>query len=858
MEDFKKLIAHYDEEDISKKQLLMDHLFEVSKRAKCLGEMIGLGNTCELQGYLHDFGKSSEPFQLYIKGEYKGRVNHSSAGAKILDYIEEKVRREYDVDGLMKHEGIKPIVWKIYKEILQYPILAHHGLYDIINNDLDYHTGLRLDYDKDGEYDFEGRGLRFYRFLEDEYMGLNGKHIYTLYYDGFIEFIKIYKKLFEMAAKMPDSENKNKNKHRKRALYFYYGALVRLLLSILKDADIYDSSNYYRDHKDRVYSQDELDAIWMHMSDSVEELYAGFSNKPDKSDLDKIRNRLANDIYEFAQSHDSGAYELSMPVGSGKTYAGLRYAVANAKKYKKSRIFYTTAFLSVLEQNASSIKGVLGDEYVLEHHSNIIEDSERNDDDDDKNEYQVQEYLKESWESPVVLTTVVQLSNTMFKGRSSNIRRFAKLINSVIIIDEIQSLPVKALYNFNLMTNFLVNIMNCNVVHCTATNPRFDSRETLEYPCFYGDKSKDTSIVRSMENLEVFDRVDYYSLLGEDLNRDLTTEEVISHIKGQLEDDMSALIVLNTKRAVFNLYNGLLTDSEIDDLGWELVYLTTNQCPKHRLDIIENMKSRLKALRKGESQRKLICVSTKLVEAGVDIDFDLVYRSLSGIDSIVQCGGRCNREGKKLTKGKLFIFKYGEDNLKYLPDIEKQRSAAGSVLGKLQNDEVMENRINIEDVCENYFLKLYSNENMESRHLEFPIDKNGGGNTILDLLTTNPHGRINYKIKTAKKPHFNLKQSFKTAASNFDLIKENTISVIVEYDNKELMDQLYDEIENRDYHGIKRTLKRLQPYTIAIRRSEEYENSVHKQLDGQIFILNREEYDEKVGLMKGELQLLMF
>ena len=96
MEDFKKLIAHYDEEDISKKQLLMDHLFSVSKRAKIIGAMIGLENVCELQGYLHDFGKSSESFQLYIGGEYKGRVNHSSAGAKMLDYIEEKVKREYE------------------------------------------------------------------------------------------------------------------------------------------------------------------------------------------------------------------------------------------------------------------------------------------------------------------------------------------------------------------------------------------------------------------------------------------------------------------------------------------------------------------------------------------------------------------------------------------------------------------------------------------------------------------------------------------------------------------------------------------------------------------------------------------
>src|SRR5690606_24017762 len=122
-------------------------------------------------------------------------------------------------------------------------------------------------------------------------------------------------------------------------------------------------------------------------------------------------------------------------------------------------------------------------------------------------------------------------------------------------------------------------------------------------------------------------------------------------IKRQLENEMSALIVLNTKRAVSNLYNGLLKDNEIQESNCEVIYLTTNQCPKHRLEIIKKMKRRLEDLRSDKEKRKLICVSTKLVEAGVDIDFDVVYRSLAGIDSIIQCGGRCNREGEKVSKG---------------------------------------------------------------------------------------------------------------------------------------------------------------------------------------------------------------
>lgn len=849
MDDYKSFVAHYDDKNNNvKEQLLIDHLLEVSRRAKNTGSLVGLKSSCELIGLLHDLGKSSNIFQLYIKGEYKGRVNHSSAGAKLLENIAYKVKREYNIDELLKSEGIRVRVWNLYKEILQYPILAHHGLYDIIDSNFNYRTEIRLEYDRDNKYDFSGECLVFFSFLEDEYKKSNYKSIYDLYYEGFIEFIDVYKKLREMSSRLDCKIHKNK------ALNFYYGALIRLLLSILKDADIYDSSNYYRKHKDKVYSQKELDMIWQQMGSAIEDLYDGFNNKPDKSELDIIRTDLANELYEFSQEHNKGAYKLSMPVGSGKTYAALRYAIANAQKFQKSRVFYCTAFLSVLEQNASSIKEVLGEEYVLEHHSNIIKDFEGKEDEEDQKEYLIYEYLKESWECPVVLTTIVQLSNTMFKGKSSNIRRFAKLIDSVIIIDEVQSLPTKVIYNFNLMTNFLTHIMHCNILHCTATQPNFDNREALRYPCFYGDSSNNSSIIHSIENPEVFDRVDYYNLLGEDLNTALSTEEIGSHIKRQLENEMSALIVLNTKRAVSNLYNGLLKDNEIQESNCEVIYLTTNQCPKHRLEIIKKMKRRLEDLRSDKEKRKLICVSTKLVEAGVDIDFDVVYRSLAGIDSIIQCGGRCNREGEKVSKGKLFIFEYEDENLKYLPDLEKQRVAAKSALRVLKEKNVIDSKINIEKACNYYFSKLFSNEETEGKYLEYPVARE---DTIFNLLTTNPNAKTNYEIKNNKKPYFRLKQGFKTAAVNFDLIKEDTIGVIVQYDNDKLIDELYDAIDSNNYYDVKMILKKLQPYTINIRGLEEYENYVSKELDGEIFILNKEAYDEKVGLVKGELQPLI-
>ncbi len=857
MDNCKELLAHYDKLDSKKRQLLVDHLLKVSNHSKDLGSLIKLENSCQLIGLLHDFGKNSDKFQSYIKGQYTGRVDHSSAGGIILEYIGTKVYEDYNIKELLEIEGFKKSVWNLYKEILQYPILAHHGLYDIIDSNFNYRTGLRLDLNMRGEENFINKNLKFLNLLNQEYINLNNKSIYDLYYQGFKEFGEIYKIIRAVAPSITPESSREEKIRRMKSLNFYYGALTRLLLSILKDADIYDSTNHYKEKKDKLYSQEELNNIWDEMGESIESLYEGFNKKLNKSELDIIRTRLANEIYNFSLKYGKGAYRLDMPVGSGKTYAGLRYAIGNAKKFKKRRIFYCTAFLSVLEQNASSIKEVVGDKYILEHHSNIIQDQdyERNEEEEDQKEYEVYEYLKESWESPLVLTTVVQLSNTMFKHKSSNIRRFSKLINSVIIIDEVQSLPTKVIFNFNLMTNFLTNIMNCTVVHSTATPPNFDNREALSYPCSYGNGLEESSIVKAIEKPKVFSRVDYYSLLGKNLDKTLSGEELIEHIKMQLEEEMSALVVLNTKTAVGNLYKRLKENVKLIEDEVEIIYLTTNQCPKHRLEIIENMKERLRGLRNSMVGRKVICVSTKLVEAGVDIDFDVAYRSLAGIDSVIQVGGRCNREGKRVSKGKLFIFKYEDENLRYLPELQSQREAAETALKILAKDGLVDGKIDIEKACDYYFHKLYLNKEAQGKHLEYPIDLQ---ETILNLLTNNPNGVANYEIKNGSKPNFRLRQSFKTSAMEFDLIKENTISVIVQYRNEELIDKLYQAIEGNDYFSIKNILERLQPYTISIRRISEYENYITRELDGEILILNKEAYDSKVGLIKGELQTLIF
>ncbi|MDD4503398.1 MAG: CRISPR-associated helicase Cas3' [Clostridiaceae bacterium] len=865
MQIYKTLLAHRENENgFVKEQALLEHLFITASKCSETGSLIGLKKVCELLGLLHDFGKYAYLFQLYIRDEYKGNVNHSSAGSMVLEYVGKKVKGEYNVSSFLKSRGLNDKVWRLYREIMQYPILAHHGLYDIIDPDFNYHTGMRLDYDKDNKYDFNMEGLKFLELLNAEYEALTDKDICKLYYEGFIEFLALYDKLKNIARLTSED-----SKIRVKALNFYYGALVRLLLSILKDADIYDSANCFSGHKDKLYSLEEVAGIWKSMSRNVEDLYKKFEDKSDKSELDIIRTELADEIYEFSKSHEKGAYKLNLPVGSGKTLASLRYSIANAKEFHKSRIFYYTAFLSVLEQNASEIKKALGEdnkEHILEHHSNVIVeklgDSE-NESDKDREEYLITEYFKESWEPPIILSTIVQFSNTLFKDRASNIRRFSKLINSVIIIDEIQSLPSKAVYNFNLMTNFLTYIMNCNILHCTATQPNFDNKSALKYPCVYGDNldNLESAIIKSANNFKVFDRVDYYNLLGDDLTKSLDKEELSANIKEQFKSEKSALVVLNTKNAVLQLYNTLAEDEDIIKSDCEVIYLTTNQCPKHRLNIIISMKERLKALRERKEGRKLICVSTKLVEAGVNIDFDIVYRSVTGLDSIVQCGGRCNREGKKSEKGKLFIFMYTGENLNNLPEFEEQRKASKTAL-RVKDGITYGSKVNIEAACDYYFQKFFANYESQGKSLEFIIkktnvDKYEKAGTIIDLLTTNPNLSEDYKTKNGEKPDFILKQSFKTAAQKFNLINEEGVSVIVEYENEQMLERLYKAINEKKYDVVKRILRELQFYTIQVRRIDNLKPYVRMELDGKLFILNKNYYDKKIGLKAGELQLLM-
>lgn len=272
------------------------------------------------------------------------------------------------------------------------------------------------------------------------------------------------------------------------------------------------------------------------------------------------------------------------------------------------RIIYVSPYISITEQNAAVFREAVGqDDWVLEHHSSVVKDITEEDEDYREKRF-VQ--LDMNWEEPFICTTFVQFMNTLFLESGVSIRRMHRLVNSVIIIDEVQSIPMKCIHTFNCMINFLKEVCHSNIVLCTATQPALGK---VLYPICYSEpkymiKHVDTWFHR-------FERVKIHTPVS---GEKYTFESLGKEIVRQMEYYQSILIILNTKSAVGQLYDVLKTSSI------QVEYLTTNLCAEHRSDRIENIKKKLK-----NKQEKIVVVSTNLIEAGVDISFECVYRSLT-------------------------------------------------------------------------------------------------------------------------------------------------------------------------------------------------------------------------------------
>lgn len=837
---FDNIYAHIDQKDMNRRQNLLDHLLNVANESKNLGKDLSLENTAYIIGLFHDIGKIRKEFQEKIINNSNKHVDHSTLGGILIKYIVKDIQNNNDYlkfASYIKKEGHYNIFLN-FCNIMIYSILSHHGQYNMVRKNKDkmyVFTNIDRITQVENELDFD---------IEDFYIKLK-KFLLNMDIDLIQIYIKSFKEYEKIINKLSlSSKGQGDGNYEIKEIQFYNSMLIRLLVSILKSADVKDTINSYetiiegKDDKTIENLKDEF-------VEKVNSKYKEFGDPVTK--INKVRSEISNQVFENSKNLSDGIYRLDLPTGAGKTLLSLAYGV-NQLKYKgKDRFFYVTSYLSVLEQNAKIIKDVLNnEECILEHHSNVVEEKEASnsfyDDFGDSLEKIKHDYILDDWTNPIVLTTMVQFFNTLFKGSSSNIRRFKSLANSTIILDELQSLPVDVLYPTNLALNFLKEVMKANIVLSTATQPTYDY-ENLVYRLNYGDDNLENKDILSLskEQKNVFKRtkVEIYKN-GEEASIDDLRNLILDN------KDKSNLIILNTKKAVKNTYD-LLKESIAEE---NLYYLTTNLHSVDRLRIIKEIKERLK------NKENIVVVSTQLIEAGVDVDFEVVIRSYTGIDSIIQSMGRCNREGL-LDYGIVYLINLSRnaENLDYIKSLKERKEAGRYSLSKLKENQ------DIEDIISIYFNKLYAN--LDYNRLSYKIKDSN----FVDLLSFEENSLINIQssyenVCLSNKDYYNnmelcgslLTQSFKSAYNNFKLIENNIASAIVECEDtiefiNEIRDLELDFKSTYDFALIKKIkdiVRRLNPYSVNIGKNNL--ESCERILDGEIYILNKEFYDEKIGV----------
>lgn len=799
------ILAHKDNN--GNVQSLQDHSFNVATKAREDANVIDQGDILFLLGLYHDLGKANQEFQDKLLLHPNKHVDHSSAGAR---YLLQKIQI------CLKSLNVEKKDREFFQEICAYVISSHHGMYDILLQDETINAS-QYTYNRLRYRIMEGTEPSHY---QEDIVPFAQKLESLLPYYGYSSLDDLIKKSFENYQKAWSNLKWSDESEK----VFYSSCFIRLYLSLLKNADILDTINAYGVIVQPLKSEEREELNQSYLN-AIEEKYRGFGKPTTR--LNEIRLQISERVKERGENDSAGIYRLDLPTGAGKTNLSMRYAFHQLVKQKKSRFFYITPFLSVLEQNASEIKKITGDAGVLEHHSNVIH---QNDDNDDKNTLML-DYLIDSWDSQIILTSMVQFFQTLFKTKSSNIRRFSNLANSVLILDEVQSLPIEVTTLFNLTMNFLNKVMNTSIILCTATQPAYDST-AITHRLDYGGKNNECPdiVELSHDEMEVFARTELRKFKEENQNTRLS--ELVDFV---LENNESILAIFNTKKTVDKFYMMLegLTDRP-------LYQLSTNMCAQHRFDMISEIKQHLK------NGVPIICISTQLIEAGVDVDFNQVIRSYAGIDSIVQASGRCNREGKR-QKGQVTLVNLmnEEEDISRLKEVKNKKKATEDILDK-NSSPIDTSRLNSE------FFESYYTNNKSSMDYSLSSPEE----SVFDYLSKN---------KFQLRPNFigRMKQAFKTAGKKMNLINNETIGVLVPYGaGIEKLSRLEELCESNypsegEYQIIKSLLKELQSYTVNVREHDPILEATKSYLNGNVLVLSDGYYHEKKGITIEMLNFIM-
>ncbi len=764
------VIAHARQDEVSGEWLihsLESHLNEAANFSGDFASKIGLRQIGTLLGLLHDVGKYSFVFQRYIKSAVgllckgdrgymnpeplRGQIDHSTAGAQ---WVCESLSKEIKIG-------------RILKEIIALCGVSHHsGLIDLL--DISGEDKLTIRLTKDA-------ALTHYFEVKEK----TDKSIA----DSINNIINSNEKNEQLKAVISQIHGLFDGQIR----LFAKGLLTRFLFSCLIDADRISTADFDNpeDAKLRYLGQY---PSWLKLIDCFESKKFRIKNM-----IDQKRCEVSLSCMQRA-SGKQGLYYLTVPTGGGKTFASLRFALHHAMKHKLDRIIYVIPYTSIIDQNASEVAKIfaaVSHEIVLEHHSNLVPDKDT----------QRNRILSENWDAPIVFTTSVQFLDTLFSGGTRSVRRMHQLAKSVIIFDEIQTLPIKTVHLFNNAINLLTGICSSTVVFCTATQPLLHSVDASKGAVPY---SSELEIVDYPPLYKVLKRVNVQDCLKDG---GWMEDELAERVMDLLQAKGSVLVVANTKATAKNLY------VICKRLFKNVFHLSTSMCPKHRKDTLGRVLDDLDPV----NPQPVICISTQLIEAGVDADFGAVIRCLAGLDSIAQAAGRCNRSG--LQKNGLGVVQIVNLKAENLANLREMKIAQKVTLRILDEFRKTPEEFDYDLIGPNAMKRFYKYYFFQRSHeMSYRLSRNeiGRDDDMLSLLSTNFESFAAYSRSNDKaKPPYYLWQSFKTAGKNFRVIDAPTEGIMVPFNGeaKSIIMKLSSKLSLKEE---KKLLEAAQQYSVNI------------------------------------------
>ncbi len=561
-----------------------------------------------------------------------------------------------------------------------------------------------------------------------------------------------------------------------------YALWIRLLFSCLVDADFLDTEQFMT--PDKTVLRGRYPSL-MELEPCFDAYMAALSAKTPETPVNRMR-AVVLDRCRGAAEQAPGLFSLTVPTGGGKTLASLAFALRHARHHGKRRILYVIPYTSIIEQTADVFRRVFGEDAVLEHHSNL----------DSEQETPHSRLACENWDASLIVTTNVQFFESLFAARPSRTRKLHNILDSVVILDEAQLLPPDFLTPILGAIRELSRYYGASFVLCTATQPALASRRSFDFP---------------------FDGLDgVREITGDATKTQVILHEFLRRVEVTLPADLHAPTSWEALAAELQIYpRALCIVDRRDDartlrglLPAGTVHLSGLMCGQHRAEVIATIKRRLNA------DEPILVVSTQLVEAGVDLDFPVVYRALAGLDSIAQAAGRCNREGRLFSLGRVVVF---------VPPTEppaghlrQARDAGRQLLLRGTPDPLAP------ELFAEYFQSLYWRKGAE--------------------------GLDRQDITTLLKNNQRLEFSFRTAAERFQLIPETQAPVIVRYgDSERLLARLARPGDAVD----RKTLRQLQRYVVNIPRRIHQrlltEGAIEERRPG-VYVQVAPLYDPDIGL----------